>query len=104
MESIVRGVEDWWWPRMIENRLDVEICDANGTPHLPRPKKREELKPFIEAFDIARTRAEPKSGTQKFFRPNTELGLSLGACGFVVVPLDASGATLVSAERCNTVA
>lgn len=104
MAAIVRGVEDWWWPRLIENKLDVEVHDADGTLHLPRPKKNEGLKPFIEAFDIARSRAEAKTGTQKFFRPNAEAGVALGTCGFVVVPLDANGAATVSSDRCNSVA
>ena len=104
MAAIVRGVEDWWWPRLIENKLDVEVYDADGTLHLPRPKKNEGLKPFIEAFDIARSRAEPKNGTQKLFRPNAEAGVALGTCGFVVVPVDVNGATVVSGDRCNSVA
>ena len=62
------------------------------------------MKPFIEAFDIARARAEPKSGIQTRFEPNRELGIQLGACGVVVVPADATGAPVVGADRCNTVA
>lgn len=71
---------------------------------MPRPRKRADLKPFIDAFDISRMRAEPKSGTQARFEPNRELGVQLGACGVVVVPADASGTPVVEAERCNTVA
>ena len=104
MAAIVRGVEDWWWPRLVENKLDVEVFHADGTLHHPKPKKNAGLKPFIEAFDIARSRAEPTGGLQKFFRPNAEDGVPLGTCGFVVVPIDASGSTLVSGDRCNTVA
>ncbi len=104
MAAIVRGVEDWWWPRLIENKLDVEVYEDDGTLHHPKPKKNDGLKPFIEAFDIARSRAEPKSGAQKFFRPNSEGGVALGTCGFVVVPVDANGSSLVGSDRCNTVA
>lgn len=103
LQFIVRGVEDWWWPRLIENKLDVEIHDAAGEIHLPRPKKDEALRPFIEAFDLARQRAEPKSGQQKIVRLNNLGQIPLGTCGFVVVPLTESG-TVVKAERCNTVA
>lgn len=102
--AIVQGVEDWWWPRLVENKLDVEVYDTAGDIHIPRPKKNATLKPFIDAFDIARGRAEPKSGTQKFFKPNNEGGIALGTCGFVVVPVDAHGATVVPGDRCNTVA
>lgn len=102
--AIVVGVEDWWWPRLVENKLDVEVYDTAGELHIPRPKKNPALKPFIDAFDIARVRAEPKTGTQKFNRLNNEGAIALGACGFVVVPADAHGATVVPSERCNTVA
>lgn len=102
--SVMQGVEDWWWPRLIEQKLDVEIYDVEGKLHIPRPKKNEALKPFIEAFDIARLRAEAKAGPQKFFRLNNDGAIALGTCGFVVVQLDANGAPLVSSERCNTVA
>lgn len=104
MPSIVRGVENWWWPRLIEMKLDVEVYDADGTLHHPKPKKNEGLKPFIEAFDIARSRAVAKTGTQKYFKPNAEEGIALGTCGFVVVPVDANGNPVVSSDRCNTVA
>ena len=104
MAVVVHGVEDWWWPRLIENKLDVEIHDADGRLHHPRPKKNAGLKPFIEAFDIARSRAEAKTGSQKFFRPNAESDVALGTCGFVVVPLDSDGALTVSSDRCNSVA
>jgi hypothetical protein len=104
MPSIVRGVEDWWWPRLIENRLDVQIHDADGTVHFPKPKKNDSLKPFIEAFDIARTRAVAKTGTQKFAPFLREGNVAMGACGFVVVPFDASGNPTVSGDRSNSVA
>lgn len=104
LQQIVKGVEDWWWPRLVENRLDVDIIDSEGMNHIPRPRKRADLKPFIDAFDIARMRAEPKTGTQTRFEPNRELGIQLGSCGVVVVPSDDSGAMVIDAERCNSVA
>lgn len=103
LQEVTRGVEDWWWPRLIENKLDVELLDANGDHHVPRPKKRDELRPFIEAFDIARQRTEPKAGVQKYHKLNALKGTQLGACGFVVVPLDRDE-PVVKPDRCNTVA
>lgn len=102
--AIVRGVEDWWWPRLVENKLDVQIHDVNGTVHYPKPKKNEALKPFIEAFDIARTRAVAKTGVQKYAPFQREGGLAMGGCGFVVVPVDANGNPTVSGDRSNSVA
>lgn len=105
LQEIVRGVEDWWWPRLVEHQLDVEVIDAEGNEFVPRPKKNDQLKPFIEAFEIARGRAEPKSGEQKFNRLNNLRELQLGTAGFVVAPLQPDGsAPVVRSDRCNSVA
>jgi hypothetical protein len=103
LAAIVKGVEDWWWPRLIENKLDVDVIDTEGQVHNPRPRKSESLRPFIDAFDIARQRADPKSGAQKFVRLNNLADIPLGTSGFVVVPLTEQG-PVVGVERSNTVA
>ncbi|CAN7487180.1 hypothetical protein [Variovorax paradoxus] len=103
MQEIVRGVEDWWWPRLEENKLDVEIWAADGSMVVPRPKKNDALKPFIEAFDLARGRGAAKPG-QELYKPNAEGGVQLGTCGFVVVPANSAGGLVVPPDRCNTIA
>lgn len=102
--AIAQGVEDWWWPRLVANKLDVEIVDVNGNPQPPRPKKADRLRPFIEAFDIARGVATPRAGVQDFQRLNADRGVPMGTCGFVVIPLDDAGSPVVDEERKNTVA
>lgn len=104
LADMVAGVEDWWWPRLIEHKLDVEVFNSNGDLLVPRPKMNPQLRPFIEAFDIARARAEPKSGMQKLHTLSRLGDTSLGSCGMVVVPLQEDGQPVVRAERCNTVA
>ncbi len=101
---IVVGVEDWWWPRLVANKLDVEISDPVGHITAPRPKKNDQLRPFIDAFEIARSVSAPKSGVQKH-SPLQRMGdLSLGICGLVVAPLNEQGSPVVRSDRCNTVA
>lgn len=104
MESVVKGVEDWWWPRLEDGKLDVEIHDADGTVRYPKPKKNEALRPFIEAFEIANGRAAPKSGTQKLAQFQKENGVAMGTCGFVVVPFNKDGNPTVGGDRANSVA
>ena len=104
LADMVVGVEDWWWPRLIEHKLDVEVFNPDGSSMVPRPKRNEQLRPFIEAFDIARARAEPKSGAQKLNTLSRLGETALGVCGLVVVPLRDDGQPLVRADRCNTVA
>lgn len=104
LKDIVSGVEDWWWPRLIEHKLDVEIFDAAGTLFVPRPKKNEQLRPFIEAFEVARGIATPKTGSQKLSPLNRLNDLTLGTCGFVVAPLNDQGVPIVRADRANAIA
>ena len=83
-EGILRGVEDWWWPRLIQDLLDVEVVSPYGTP-LPRPRKREDLRPFLEAYDIAigKSPPKPKSEYRKQFKKAE--GLAIGTVGFKVL-------------------
>lgn len=104
IRAIERGVEDWWWPRLIENKLDVVIQDSDGVDHYPKPKKNPSIKPFIEAYDVAVGRAAPRLGVQKLATFNKEGGLEMGRCGFVVAPVDQSGNHIVQPERTNSVA
>jgi hypothetical protein len=103
LRDIVVGVEDWWWPRLVEHKLDVEVIDAKGETMVPRPRKNEQLRPFIEAFEIARGTA-PKPGVQKLNILNRLNDVPLGVCGLVVAPPNEQGNPLVRADRCNAVA
>lgn len=104
LTDLMIGVEDWWWPRLIEHKLDVEVHDAEGSISVPRPRKNEQLRPFIEAFEIARGIAAPKSGMQKQSPLNRLGDMALGVCGFVVAPLNDQSNPVVRADRCNTIA
>jgi hypothetical protein len=65
--ELQRAVEDWWWPRLFQHTLEVELIDEDTDADLivhPRPLRRAELVPFIRCFDAA-------SGD--FFRNSTDL-------------------------------
>lgn len=65
--ELQRAVEDWWWPRLFQHTLEVELIDEDLGENLlthPRPLRRPELVPFIRCFDAA-------SGD--FFRNSKEL-------------------------------
>ena len=100
---MTRGIEDWWWPRLVEDRLDAEVIDADGNLIPPRAKKRDDLRPFIDSFEIAQQSAQPQQGQQKFQRLNSLGPTELGTCGFSVVPIT-DGGPVVMEDRINTVA
>lgn len=102
--EIACGVEDWWWPRLIEDQLDVEVLTDDGKMIIPRPRKRPDLAPFIESFEIAVQRAAPVNGGQKYQSFNALEGQQLGACGYMLLPVADDGNMPVPEDRQNCVA
>lgn len=86
LQEICRGIEEYWWPRLSEDLLDVVLEDADGSRPEPRPRQREDLRPFLEAFDVARQRSPQISGKSQSKTFNRLHDLSLGTLGFTVMP------------------
>jgi hypothetical protein len=89
-EGLIRGLEKWWWPRLEEGLLDVEVVDEiAGMIRKPEPRKHPEVKHFIEAYRIAAGMAEPAGDHQRLFRArpieNGNKRWNTGRCGFVRV-------------------
>jgi hypothetical protein len=85
MEDLLAGIETWWWPRLLEHDIDVSLIDEDaGTESFPRPRRRDDLKPFMDAYQIALGRSEPMRPHQKredFYRVEQlaagDLGLAM---------------------------
>lgn len=86
-QRLLRGIEEWWWPRLLDEELDV-VVEAAGGEHFPQPKRREDLLPFIECYSLAVGRAEPTGPHQKRDRFNRLHGLSLGVHGLQLLASD----------------
>lgn len=85
-----KSIEEWWWPRLVEDGLDVEIYEQEKRVPPPRPRQRNDLKPFIECYDLATKRvsvAQPKS--QKTGELNRIHNTSLGSYGYSILPAEA---------------
>lgn len=104
LDEVILGVEDWWWPRIISNELDVQIVSANGSKTMPRPRMREHLKPFIEAYEVCTTQAVPKPGIELRKPFNRMENLSLGVCALKVLDKDADGNLPISEDRVDSIA
>lgn len=59
-EALAEEALTWWWPRMMDHELEVQVVDS-GTPLPLRLKDRADLRPFIEAYALA-TGANKASG------------------------------------------
>jgi hypothetical protein len=103
-KEITKGVEDWWWPRLVEQLLEVEVVHPDGVIEHPRPKKRDDLRPFIEAYQIAvgRDPPTPKKEVRKQF--NKLDNTSLGWMGLQVLDRAEDGSYPVTEDRLDAVA
>jgi hypothetical protein len=52
IDTLRESIEDWWWPRLIENNLDIELYADNERLDPPKPRTRNDLKPFIDCFEL----------------------------------------------------
>ena len=87
-ESVMDGVEKWWWPRIEDGTLDVEVIDFQGRELIPEPRSREEVKHFVEAYRLAIGLAEPTGDHQRASRFNKYRNLELGRLGLVRLPVE----------------
>ncbi len=55
---LLKAIEEWWWPRLIDQELEVEVRAAGGL-YFPQPKQRADLAPFIECYSLAVGRSDP---------------------------------------------
>lgn len=51
--DLVRAVERFWWPALIEGDFVVEIVDYDGSHIFPRPNRDPVLRTFIDAWEVA---------------------------------------------------
>lgn len=103
--DILRGVEDWWWPRLLANQLDVRVIDSAGKVTLPRPRKRPDLQPFLDAYELAIGKSPPNNKTD-FRRPFNKLDkdTSIGNAGFKVLEKNDKDEFAVDEARIDSVA
>lgn len=87
-EELRSSIEEWWWPRLLDESLGLDILLYEETKLLqpPRPRSRTELKPFIHCFEMAINRSAPTGKHEKAQPMNKWNGeVSLGTFGFCLL-------------------
>ena len=103
LDSLTKAIETWWWPKLLEHEIDVSIVDeASNETHYPRPKRREDLKPFMNAYEVCLGRVEPARPHQKLEEFNRTEQLGTGTCGFVALSEEQESA--IEEEQRNCIA
>lgn len=56
-KDLVAATERYWWPALHESslRFHVRIVDESGESHYPRPRSNADIRPFIDAYELATT-------------------------------------------------
>lgn len=61
LDQLKIEVERYWWPRLVSHKLSVVFADSKQRV-TATPKTLDEVKPYVELFDIALKRALPGQG------------------------------------------
>jgi hypothetical protein len=91
LEILRDSIEEWWWPRLLDDELglDVALFEQGHPLPPPRPRKRPDLRPFIECFDLAIGRSMPVDQHHKTGAFNKLNDIPLGNFGYTVVGSEA---------------
>ena len=65
LNDIRKGVEDFWWPRILEDNLEVHLIDGDEEVKPPNVRKRTDLKPYVHAYEMAVGRAQPQGEKER---------------------------------------
>lgn len=82
------GVENHWWPRIVDGGLVVELVEDGVVLPPPNPHEKKELKPYIKAYELAldQVRIDEDDAVA---RPSTKHeGRSVGWCAVVAADRD----------------
>lgn len=86
MEDVRRGVERSWWPKIDRDNFRVKLLDEHGQRLHARPLQDAELRPFIDALNVALGRSPEQSGKSRrranFHRVE---GCTIGQLGLFVM-------------------
>jgi len=85
MENIRRGVERSWWPKIRRDNFRVTLVDETGQRLHARPLMDPELRPFIDALDVALGKSPEQTGKSRRKVFNRIEERSIGQLGLFVM-------------------
>ena len=51
LNLLCAAIETWWWPRLTDQLLDIDIRDASGKQYSVQPKQNIKLRGFIDTYE-----------------------------------------------------
>ena len=65
MDSLRDGIEKYWWPRLLDDNLDIRLFDGDEELEGPKPRLRTELRPYIRCYEMIVGRSKPTSDRER---------------------------------------
>ena len=65
MDSLRDGIERYWWPRLLDDNLDIRLFDGDRELDGPRPRLRTELRPYIRCYEMIVGRSKSTSDKER---------------------------------------
>jgi len=87
IERFRQAIETWWWPRILEDRLDIELVEQSQAKEPPRPKQRADLRPYIDCYQQLSNGSTPEIRVDKF-NAHAETKFAMGAIALTAVSED----------------
>lgn len=51
LNQLCSAIETWWWPRLSDQLLDIDIQDSSGKQYTVQPKQNIKLQGFIDTYE-----------------------------------------------------
>jgi hypothetical protein len=85
LDALRSSIEDWWWPRLVDNSIDIEIWNESTRLEPPRPKSKQHLKPFIHCYDMATGVGSKRGDQDRVGKLSKFRQRELGTYGFTMI-------------------
>jgi hypothetical protein len=89
VDRLREAVEDYWWPRLASDKLEVELWRGNDEElPPPEPLTRPELAPFMRCYRLIEDGNIPTADDERRLRMNAQGGRQRGQLALKALPPD----------------
>lgn len=83
IDRIRDGIENYWWPRIVDGGLVVDLAEDGTTVDPPNPQEVRELVPYIQAYKMVLGKDDRDDETGVVVRLRASQGREVGRCAIV---------------------
>ena len=83
IDLVAEGIENHWWPRILDNELTTELLQNGRQIGAPDPKRSRRLGKYVEAYRLAQNKTEKATENAVVSKPPRSHGREVGWCSVV---------------------